>query len=188
MTRLALSSLVTLSAVLLAGSSAAAPRSIPTLTAIVGTNDRFEITLNGPDGIRLNRLLPGTYTVIVDDRSAIHNFHLASEADPTVDFKTGVEFVGQKTFTVTFLDQARYAYACEPHWQTMNGQFFVQSAPPPALAATVTRTGKVRLSRTTVAAGRYRITVHDRTARDNFHLRGPGVNRRTGKRAQGAWT
>jgi len=51
------------------------------LTAIVGTNDGFNITLNGPDGKKVQRLLPGTYTVVVDDRSAIHNFHLASNDD-----------------------------------------------------------------------------------------------------------
>ena len=104
------------------------------LTAIVGTNDGFNITLNGPDGKKVQRLLPGTYTVVVDDRSAIHNFHLASNDDPTVNFRTDVAFVGQESFTVTFRNDTQYAYACEPHWQVMNGSFFVtdaQSPPPP---------------------------------------------------------
>jgi plastocyanin len=62
-------------------------------------------------------------------RSKIHNFHLASNDDPTVDFRTDLDFVGQKSFTVTFKDDN--TYACEPHWQTMNGSFLVTDAPPP---------------------------------------------------------
>jgi hypothetical protein len=39
-------------------------------------------------------------------------------------------------------------------------------------------------------AGPYRITVRDRTKSDNFHLRGPGVNKSTGVRFRGTvrWT
>ena len=106
----------------------------PTLTAIVGTNDGFDITLNDPEGKKVSRILPGTYTIVVDDRSTIHNFHLASNSDPTVDFRTDLEFVGKQSFTVTFLNHTTYAYACEPHWQTMNGSFLVTDtpvAPPP---------------------------------------------------------
>ena len=39
---------------------------------------------------RVSTLKPGTYTVVVHDKSAIHNFHLASNFDPTVDFRTDV--------------------------------------------------------------------------------------------------
>jgi hypothetical protein len=46
---------------------------------------------------------------------------LASNLDSTVDFRTDLDFVGDKTFTVTFRPDTRYAYACEPHWQVMNG-------------------------------------------------------------------
>lgn len=172
----------------------------PTLDAVVGTNDAFEIGLFSPDGRPVRTLAPGTYTVVVHDRSAIHNFHLASNFDPTVDFRTDVDFVGTKTFTVTFRPATIYAYACEPHWQVMNGSFITERAggsppppPPPApppsvrrLAATVTASGKVLLSRTTVPAGRYRVTVSDRSARDNFHLRGPRVDRRTGMAFRGS--
>jgi hypothetical protein len=114
----------------------------------------------------------GTYTIVVHDRSAIHNFHLASNDDPTVDFRTDVEFVGDKTFTATFKPGLVYAYACEPHWQVMNGSFLVARAggspppppppPPPKvgrLAAAVAPNGAVSLSRSHVGPGRYRITV-----------------------------
>jgi len=168
------------------------------LTAIVGTNDGFNITLNGPDGKKVQRLLPGTYTVVVDDRSAIHNFHLASNDDPTVNFRTDVAFVGQESFTVTFRNDTEYAYACEPHWQVMNGSFFVtdaQSPPPPpppprvrTLDASVSRAGAVRLGSTSVPSGRYRIVVSDRSRTANFHLRGPGANARTGMAYRGTAT
>ena len=87
------------------------------LEAIVGTNDGFDITLNDANGNKVARLAPGTYTIVVHDRSALHNFHMASNTDPTVDFRTGIEFVGDETFTVTFKPGLRYAYACEPHFQ-----------------------------------------------------------------------
>src|ERR1051325_5505432 len=113
----------------LSGSSHAAES--PVLNAIVGTNDGFNITLNGATGKKVDQLLPGTYTVVVDDRSRIHNFHLASNDDATVDFRTDIDFVGQKSFTVASRSDTGYAYACEPHWQVMNGSFFVTDAPPP---------------------------------------------------------
>jgi len=53
----------------LSGSSRAAET--PLLNAIVGTNDGFNITLNDGTGRKVDRLLPGTYTVVVDDRSAV---------------------------------------------------------------------------------------------------------------------
>ena len=183
----------------------AAPRANPVLDAIVGTNDAFDITLNDASGQRVSVLAPGTYDVVVHDNSAIHNFHLASNEDPTVDFRTDVDFVGTKTFTVTFRPATRYAYACEPHWQVMNGSFLTERAggspppppppspPPPkvrALSAVVTASGKVTLSRRTVPAGRYRLSVSDRSKRDNFHLKGPRVNRTTGIAFRGSvtWT
>jgi plastocyanin len=95
------------------------------LEAIVGTNDGFDIALNDASGNKVARLAPGTYTIVVHDRSALHNFHLASNTDPSVDFRTGLDFVGDQTFTVTFKPGLRYAYACEPHFEVMNGQFRV---------------------------------------------------------------
>jgi Copper binding proteins, plastocyanin/azurin family len=168
----------------------------PVLNAIVGTNDAFDITLNDASGNKVDRLLPGTYTVVVDDRSRLHNFHLASNSDPTVDFRTDIDFVGQQSFTVTFKNNTEYAYACEPHWQVMNGSFLVTDAPPPppppppppvrTLKATVSSAGAVRLGAASVRRGRYRIVVNDRSRTANFHLHGRGVNSRTGIRFRGS--
>src|SRR3954467_6713981 len=148
------SPIIVVAALGLASGSAGAD--MPTLTAIVGTNDGFNITLNDSTGKKVSRLLPGPYTVVVDDRSTIHNFHLASNFDSTVDFRTDLAFVGQQSFTVTFRNHTEYAYACEPHWKVMNGKFLVTDtpvAPPPpppppvrTLKATVSAAGAVRLS------------------------------------------
>ena len=170
----------------------------PTLTGIVGVNDAYDITLNDASGTKLSRILPGTYTIVVRDESKIHNFHLASNSDPTVDFRTDLEFVGTQTFTVTFLNHTTYAYACEPHWQTMNGSFLVTDtpvAPPPPppppprvakLTASVTAAGAVRLFPASVRSGRARIVVSDRSTKANFHLVGKGVNKRTGMKFRGS--
>ena len=70
----------------------------------------------GTDGITA-----GTYTLVVDDMSASHNFHLTG---PGVDVKTEVGAEGQETFTVT-LQAGDYRYQCDPHSASMNGSFTV---------------------------------------------------------------
>jgi hypothetical protein len=177
------------------------PADNPTLIATVGTNDGFDIGLADANGAPVVRIPPGTYTIVVRDRSTLHNYHLASNEDPTVDFRTELDFVGEMSFTVTLKDGVRYAYACEPHWQTMNGAFFVAadvpppppppaSVPLPVLRAGVTAGGKAFISRRSVRAGRYRVLVQDRSRRANFHLAGRGLNRRTTMRFTGraTWT
>ena len=99
------------------------------LDAVVGANDSFTIALNDQSGKLVKRLAPGTYTVVVHDMSKIHNFHLASNSDSTVNFRTDLDFVGEQSFTVTFQEGILYTYACEPHWRTMFNSFFVTSAP-----------------------------------------------------------
>ena len=168
------------------------------LIATVGTNDGFDIGLAYPDGRNVSELTPGTYTVRVRDRSRLHNFHLASNQDGSVDFRTELEFVGEQDFTVTFKDRTRYAYACEPHWQVMNGSFLVisSSSPPPpppkpavrTLRASVGPIGAATISATSVKAGRFKIVVRDRSARHNFRLAGRGVNRTTGADFKGLVT
>src|SRR3954452_12478153 len=162
------------------------------LQAIVGTGDAFDIGLFFPNGDRVVTLAPGTYTVVVHDRSAIHNFHLASNFDSTVDFKTEIPFVGDQTFTVTFRPDTEYAYACEPHFQTMNGHFRTLADPAatttttttpapttPLVHAALAASGGVTLAPKSVRAGKVRIAVIDRSARAGLRLSGPGVSRHT---------
>ena len=57
----------------------------------------------------------GTYTLVVHDRSTIHNFHLIG---PGVDVATTVEDAGDATFTVTYDDGPRE----NPHGSLIEGQ------------------------------------------------------------------
>src|SRR5215218_6853300 len=166
-----LAAVVILAALVLA--PLADPADNPTLIATVGTNDGFDIGLADANGAPVVRIPPGTYTIVVRDRSTLHNYHLASNEDPSVNFRTELDFVGEMSFTVTLKGGVRYAYACEPHWQTMNGAFFVTadtppppppptSVPLPVLRAGVTAGGKAFISRRSVRAGGYRVLVQDR--------------------------
>jgi plastocyanin len=192
--------LVLVVAFTLVGSAAARPAANTVLIATVGTNDGFDIGLTDVNGAPVTWIPPGTYDFLVRDHSAFHNFHLASNEDTTVDFRTELAFVGEMTFTATLRDETRYAYACEPHWTTMNGSFFVSSRPVPppppvpvpipTLRGGVTAAGRPFLAKRSVKAGKYRVVVGDRSRKANFHLVGYGVDRQTGKRFRGnkAWT
>jgi len=85
-----------------------------TLNGSVGPG--FEITLEGTDG-----LTAGDYTLVVDDKSTSHNFHLTG---PGVDVATDVGSEGQETFQIT-LEPGEYQFVCDPHASQMNGTFTV---------------------------------------------------------------
>lgn len=82
----------------------------------------FEIKLTR-GGTPVTALAPGTYTLNVDDRSAIHDFHLSG---PGVNVSTGVSFTGKKSFTVALVDGA-YHFQCDPHSSSMNGNLTVSA-------------------------------------------------------------
>lgn len=178
----------------LAPGSTASRADDPLLVGTVGLGDSFTIDLKDANGNHVSRLTPGTYSVLVHDYSTQHNFHLANEPDgKDVDFFTTVPFVGDQTFTVTFHDGFRYVYACEPHFQTMFGSFFVstptETPPPPPVGRIAVRVGAtIAVSPRKVTPGKYAITVRDLSAARNFHLVGPGVNRRTTKAFTGTVT
>ncbi|MBD0349038.1 MAG: hypothetical protein ICV59_07790 [Thermoleophilia bacterium] len=181
--------------VLAAASGAAAGPQQTVLEGVVGPAPTITLT---KDGVEVTRLDPGQYTIRVDDRADSHNFHLFG---PGVNERTGVEFVGQQTWTV-MLQAGDYTYQCDPHATAMRGTFRVGAPSTPPVPQVKPLVGTVGPGKTIVlrtgsgtrakalTAGRYRITVRDRTARDNLHLVGPGVNRRTGVRFRGTvrWT
>ena len=85
-----------------------------TLNGSVGPG--FEISLDGTDG-----LTPGSYTLVVNDQSSAHNFHLTG---PGVDVKTEVGAEGEQSFEIE-LQAGEYTYVCDPHASQMNGSFTV---------------------------------------------------------------
>ena len=187
------SPIVLLLAALLPSSVAGADN--PMLTGIVGTNDAFSISLANASGARVTHLDPGTYTIVVHDRSDQHNFHLQG---PGVNQTTDVEGIGDATWTVTLTDGI-YTFQCDPHAGIMRGRFAVGSAQLEPPTATLNgRVGPGRSisvrqtdgSKATILNGitSIKLVVTDRSKADNFHLTGPGVNRATGVRFRGRVT
>src|SRR4051794_33297278 len=181
--------LVVVVALVLTGAAGAAGPDNPTLTGTVGSNDSFQLVLTEPDGSPISHIDAGTYTLVVHDKSELHNFHLFGPGG--VDVATAVEVAGDKTFTVTLVD-GTYTFQCDPHsFSGMRGQFAVGSAalPKPAAKVTASITG----SKATIgplAVGKAVITVTDRSKTDGFFLQGPGVKKTTGIRFTGkaTWT
>ena len=86
-----------------------------TLNGSVGPG--FEISLDGTDG-----LTAGDYTIVVDDQSSAHNFHLTGPGG--VDVATDVSEEGEESFDVT-LEAGEYTFVCDPHASQMKGSFTV---------------------------------------------------------------
>jgi hypothetical protein len=184
-----------LAAALLPGSGHAAD---PVLNAKVGPG--FSISMNDANGVKVTHIDAGTYTINVQDLSSEHNFDLFG---PGVQMATDVAATGNTTWTVTFTDGI-YNYHCDAHPGQMKGSFAVGTAslpPPPAPKPKPKNlSGKVGPGKTIslktasgaavkkLAAGRYRLSVKDMTKADNFHLIGPGANKKTGVTFRGTTT
>ena len=164
--------------------SAAAQADNPKLNAVVGTNNAFVISLRDASGNLVTHLDPGTYDIAVADRSEMHDFHLKG---PGVDNSTGIESIENATWTVTFTD-GRYSFMCDPHASTMRGAFTVGTLQPTKLTASVGPRKSISLRPKAVDFGPASITVNDLSRKDNFHLTGPGVNRKTGVATRGRVT
>ena len=181
-----------IAAVLLPGSARSAATD-NNLVATVGPG--FSIRLADSTGHTVTNLAPGAYTITIHNLSPTqeHNFHLIG---PGVDMAS--EFDNNTvTWNVTFVD-GKYSYNCDAHPTLMKGSFTVGTAPPPPPPATKL-TGKVGPAKVislkrgasavkTLKAGRYKLAVSDLSKTDNFHLSGPGVNKKTGLKFRGAAT
>jgi hypothetical protein len=143
----------------------------------------------------VKHLAIGTYTLLVHDHSAIHNFDLFG---PDVTAQTGVDTVGDQTFTITITD-GTYNYVCDAHPTQMKGSFTagnVTTPPPPVPVKPVTRLtasigagAKATLKPSSgLSAGKFSLKVSDRTAADGFRLAGPGVAKATGVKFKGTAT
>lgn len=86
----------------------------------VGPGFSIEVQKGGKD---LKTIEPGKYTIKVEDKSSIHNFHLMG---PGLNKKTSVSFTGETTWKIT-LKAGRYTYQCDPHAAAgMKGHFTVK--------------------------------------------------------------
>ncbi len=119
MTRIAILITAVLGALALSGGGSASP-SATKLLATDGPG--FTISLKTARGIRVTKLRHGTYTIVVRDRSRIHNFHLRGPG--AVNKRTTVAFVGTRTWTVRLV-AGTYRYICDPHATIMRGSFRV---------------------------------------------------------------
>jgi plastocyanin len=180
---------------LVAGFAGAARAENPVLTGDVGQSDSFTLTLKDSTGALVTHLDPGTYTLVVHDHSTFHNFDFSG---PGAAVSTDVEFVGDKTFTVTLVD-GTYFFQCDPHAGQMHGKFTVGAvtappttapAPTPTPLAASLGPGAASSLRPSsgLTAGRYAITVNDRSATDGFRLSGPGISKATGTSFRGKVT
>jgi hypothetical protein len=158
----------------------------PKLVAVVGTNDAFVISLRDGNGNSVTQLAPGTYDIAVSDRSEIHNFHLKG---PGVDMASPIETKQETTWTVT-IGEGRYTYVCDAHAFQMRGYFLAGAIAPTPLSGSVGPKKTISLKPKSALPGPALITVNDRSKTDNFHLTGPGVNKKTGVKTQGkaTWT
>jgi len=168
--------------------------STATLVGVVGPS--ATISLKNADGTNVTHLDPGMYVVSVDDRAIDHNFHLFG---PGVEQSTDVEGMGVTSWNVQFQD-GTYTFRCDPHASTMRGTFTVGAVPPPPpppakLSGRVTsRLITLKTSAgtrvTSLIENTYKLRVSDLSRTQNFHLTGPGVNRKTGvgARVKKTWT
>jgi len=90
-----------------------------TLKGEVGPGFSIEVSKGGKD---LKTIKAGTYKIKVEDKGAIHNFHLFG---PGLNKRTTVPFTGDKTWTIK-LKPGKYTYQCDAHAsEGMKGTFKV---------------------------------------------------------------
>jgi plastocyanin len=183
--------LLAIAAVLVPGSA----RPAATATALTGTvGPGFTISLKDSSGTAVSQLDPGDYTITVNNlnTTAEHDFHLFG---PGVDQATPF-MQGTWTWNVTFTDGV-YMFHCDAHPTIMKGTFRVGAAPPPTpkLSGKVGPGSTISLKKgsaivKSLAAGTYKVTVRDVSTKDDFHLIGPGVSKKTSVRGKStvSWT
>jgi plastocyanin len=95
------------------------PAAVTPKTRLVVTAGPAEvITLKTAAGKSVSSLRRGTYTVVVRDRSRIHNVHLIA---PGFNKKTAVPYVGTQTWKVPLVRVGTLRYRCDPHAFVMKG-------------------------------------------------------------------
>ena len=169
----------------------------------------FTISLQDASGAAVTHLDPGSFTLVVDDKSSEHNFHLTGPGG--VDVSTDIDAVGTKTFNLNLVD-GQYSFICDAHPTTMAGIFTVGTATtgggggsggggggggggttPTKLVLTVTGP-KITLTTpagkkvTKLPVGAVSITVRDKSAVRGVTLRGAGISKSTTQKFVGTVT
>jgi plastocyanin len=89
-----------------------------TLNGTVGPGFTISLTQGGK---AVKTLKAGSYTIVVNDKASIHDFHLTG---PGVNKTTSVSGMGKQTWKVK-LKKGTYKYVCDPHASIMKGSFKV---------------------------------------------------------------
>jgi plastocyanin len=181
-----------LAAVLLPASARSAAKATA-LNVTVGPG--FTIRVADASGRNVTQLDPGDYAITIKNLSPNqeHNFHLTGPGGVNMASAFDNNTV---TWNVTLVD-GTYNYKCDAHPTIMKGSFHVGAAPPPPPPTPKLRgrvgPGKSISLKTAggatvkkLKAGAYRIVVKDSTKADNFHLLGPGLNKKTGVKFRGS--
>ena len=114
--------LIALVAVMVAAAVSAASSTPATKILRGSVGPSFTISVKTPAGKVVRTTKAGTYRIIVQDKSAFHDFHLTGPGINKVI--TTVSFTGTKSVTVK-LKVGRYRYVCDPHSSQMKGSFRV---------------------------------------------------------------
>ena len=110
-------------ALIATGSASSASQSTPTLTGTVGPGFKITLKLNGKTATSVKA---GSYSFVVTDKAAIHDFVLEKEKGGTFEKElTNVPFTGTKTVKIK-LTRGEWEFYCRPHESTMHGDFTVK--------------------------------------------------------------
>lgn len=83
--------------------------------------DSFKIEMKNRANRPLRTVKAGTYRIKIEDKSAVHNFHLIGRG---VNKATSVPGIGETIWTVK-LRPGKYTFVCDPHPSSMRGSFRV---------------------------------------------------------------
>jgi hypothetical protein len=95
----------------------------PKLIGVVGKNNAYKITLKRPNGKLVKTLKAGTYTLVIHDDSAIHNYELDGPHGKSWTFTT-IPGIGTKTKTLKLV-AGKYKAYCSNHESLMFQHFTV---------------------------------------------------------------
>lgn len=96
-----------------------AQAAVPKLTGTVGPG--FTISLK-KSGTAVKSLKAGKYSLVVTDKSGIHNFRLKGPG--RVNKATSIVKQGTSTYALTLV-KGTYTFVCDPHVSSMKGTFKV---------------------------------------------------------------